>query len=201
MINKRLLSLTAAVTLVLGLTSLAMAGIPNPALSTASSGTGCIDITPGGNGPALSTPGLTITVTVLDGSSNPIPGYPFQDIWWTDPAMGSGVEMCQGGSVADANTNASGVTTISGSASGGGWTQGGVQVYLAGVAVGTPLLNIDVNSPDINGDLSVNLADLGNFATDFNDVNYNFRSDFNCDVTENLADVGKFATHNSETCP
>ena len=56
MINKRLLSLVAAGILVLGLSSLAMAGIPDPAASTASSGTGCIDITPGGKPGEATTP-------------------------------------------------------------------------------------------------------------------------------------------------
>jgi hypothetical protein len=204
MINKRLLSLVAVGILVLGLTGLAMAGIPDPNNSTAQSGSGCIDITPGGNGPTLANESLTISVTVVDGGGLPIPGYPFQDIWWDDNGNGD-IAMCQGGSVADVNTNAVGFTTISGAAAGGGWTQAGVRVYLAGVAVlGGPtsgLLGLDVNSPDINGDLKVDLVDLGAFAQDFNDPAYNFRSDFTCDGVENLADVGRFAIHNSEVCP
>lgn len=207
MINKRLLSLVAAGILVLGLTSLAMAGIPDPNNSTAQSGTGCIDITPGGNGPTLANEGLSISVSVMDASPSPglpIPGYPFQDIWWDDPGTGE-LSMCQGGSVADANTDGFGNTTISGAAAGGGWTLSGCRVYLAGVAVlGGPtagLLGLDVNSPDINGDLIVNLVDLGAFSQDFNNPAYNFRSDFTCDGIENLADVGRFAIHNSEVCP
>jgi hypothetical protein len=207
MINKRLLSLVAAGILVLGLTSLAMAGIPDPNNSTAQSGAGCVDITPGGNGPTLASDGLTIFVSVNDGSPAPglpIPGYPFQDIWWDDSGTGD-LAMCQGGSVADANTGALGNTTISGSAAGGGWTLSLCRVYLAGVAVlGGPtsgLLSLDVNSPDINGDLIVNLVDLGAFSQDFNNPAYQFRSDFTCDGLENLADVGRFAIHNSEVCP
>lgn len=205
MINKRLLSLVAAGILVLGLTSLAMAGIPDPDNSTAQSGSGCIDITPGGNGPTLGNEGLTISVSVVDAGGLAIPGYPFQDIWWDDNGNGD-LAMCQGGSVADANTDASGNTTISGSAAGGGWTQAQCRVYLAGVAVLGPaltngLLPLEVNSPDINGDLKVDLVDLGAFAQDFNNPPYDFRSDFTCDGVENLADVGRFAIHNSEQCP
>lgn len=204
MINKRLLSLVAAGILVLGLTSLAMAGIPDPNNSTAQSGTGCLDITPGGNGPTLANESLTIFVHVEDAGGLNIPGYPFQDIWMDDAGSGD-LAICQGGSVADANTGSDGNTTISGPIAGGGWTQSGVRIYLAGVAVlGGPtsgLLGIDVNSPDINGDLIVNLVDLGAFSTDFNDPAYNFRSDFTCDGLENLADVGRFAIHNAEVCP
>jgi hypothetical protein len=199
MINKRLLSLVAAGILVLGLSSLAMAGIPDPAASTASSAAGCIDITPGGNGPTLANELLTITVTVSDGA-NPIPGYPFQDIWWDDNGTGD-LAMCQGGSVADANTDGAGVTTISGAAAGGGWTLNQVRIYLAGVGITSGDLSLDVNSPDINGDLIVNLVDLGAFSQDFNNPAYDFRSDFTCDGIENLADVGRFAIHNSEICP
>lgn len=202
MINKRLLSLVAAASLVLGMTSLAMAGIPSPANSTAGSAAGCFDITPGGNGPTLGNEGLTISVTVVDGGGLPIPGYPFQDIWWDDNGNGD-IALCQGGSVADANTDGSGNTTISGATAGGGWTQAGVRVYLAGVPITSTgsLLAIEVNSPDINGDITVNLVDLGTFAADFNAPAYNFRSDFTCDGFENLADVGRFAIHNAEVCP
>lgn len=200
MINRRLLSLAAAGVMVLGLASLALAGIPDPTNSTASSGSGCIDITPGGNGPTLANEALTISVHVEDGTGTPIPGYPFQDMWWDDNNNGD-LAMCQGGSVADANTNGSGDATISGAAAGGGWTQNGVQIFLAGVSLNGPALGIDVNSPDINGDLVVNLVDLGSFSADFNNPAYNFRSDFTCDGTENLADVGRFAIHNAESCP
>ncbi len=200
MINKRLLSLVAAGILVLGLSSLAMAGIPDPGNSTASSGSGCLNITPAGNGSSLGAAGLTVTVTVIDGNTDPIPGYPFQDIWLDDDGSGD-IALCQGGSVADANTNAAGVTTISGPIAGGGWTQGGMQVYLAGVSLSGPALLIDVNSQDINGDITVNLADLGDFAGDFSNGSFDFRSDFTCDGTENLADVGGFASANGESCP
>lgn len=201
MMNKRLLGLIAAFVLVLGMTSLAMAGIPDPTQSTASSATGCFDMTPAGTGQTLGNEGLTISVTVVDGGNIPIPGYPFQDIWWDDNGNGD-LALCQGGTVADGNTNGSGFTTISGAAAGGGWTQAGVRVYLAGVPVtGSPALGIEVNSPDINGDIVVNLADLGDFAADFNDPAYNFRSDFTCDGAENLADVGDFAVANAQSCP
>jgi hypothetical protein len=202
MMNKRLLGLMAAFALVLGMTSLAMAGIPSPANSSASSATGCFDMTPAGTGTTLSNEGLTISVHVEDSANVPIPGYPFQDIWWDDNGNGD-LALCQGGTVADGNTNGTGDTTISGAGAGGGWTQAGLRVYLAGVPITSSgsLLGIEVNSPDINGDIVVNLADLGDFAADFNDPAYNFRSDFTCDGAENLADVGDFAIANAQSCP
>ena len=178
----------------------AWAGIPDPTNSTASSGSGCINITPGGNGPSLANEGLTISVNVQDAGGTPIPGYPFQDIWWDDNGNGD-LSMCQGGSVADGNTDGSGNTTISGAAAGGGQTQAGVQVYLAGVPLNGPVLLIDVNSPDETGDLVVNLSDIQAFSVDFNNPAYNFASDFTCDGVENLSDVSALAIHNGESCP
>jgi hypothetical protein len=44
------------------------------------------------------------------------------------------------------------------------------------------------NSPDINGDLSVNLSDVPDFAADFFG-DYDYRSDFNWDNVVNLSDI------------
>ena len=199
--NKRLLSLAVAGSMLLGLTSLAMAGIPDPVLSTASSASGTLLITPAGAGEILGDKGLTISVNVKDANGDDIAGYPFQDMW-VDGASPADIALCQGGSVADGNTNATGDATISGAISGGGWTQGGLQVYLAGVALAGPALTINVNSPDITRDLVVDLGDIGDFADDFINVNPNeFRSDFVFDGVLDLADIGEFAIHNGESCP
>lgn len=201
MINKRLLSLAVAGSMLLGLTSLAMAGIPDPVLSTASSASGTLLITPAGAGEVLGDKGLTISVNVKDANGDDIVGYPFQDVW-VDSAAPADIALCQGGSVADGNTNATGDTTISGAIAGGGWTQGGLQVYLAGVALAGNALTINVNSPDITRDLVVDLGDIGDFADDFINVNPNeFRSDFVFDNVLDLADIGEFAIHNGESCP
>lgn len=200
MINKRLLGLAAAGVLVLGMASIASAGIPDPALSAASGPSGCISITPAGSGSSLASKSLTISVTVNDGNGDPIAGYGFQDITWNSEVNGE-LAMCNGGSVSDGNTNASGQTTISGTAAGGGNTQNGVNVFLAGVKLAGAAILLDVNSADITGDLQVNLADIGEFSIDFNDPAYNFRSDLTCDGNENLADVGDLALANGQVCP
>ena len=60
---------------------------------------------------------------------------------------------------------------------------------------------LSVNSPDINGDLVVDLVDLGMFAGDYNNASYDFRSDLTGDGIENLADIGEFAMYNGDECP
>ncbi len=199
MINKRLLSLAVAGTMLLGLSSLAAAGIPDDTLSTATSAGGTVLVTPAGLGKTLAEKGATISVTVLDVNGNAIAGYPFQDIWVDDTGDGS-ISLCKGGSVADFNTDAAGATTISGAIAGGGFTQAGVQVYLAGTPLAGPALAIDMNSPDMNGDLEVNLIDIGIFGADFGGA-YNFRSDLVPDGVINLSDVGEFGVHLFEVCP
>lgn len=199
MINKRLLSLAAAGIMLLGLASLASAGIPDDTNSTATSGTGTVLVVPDGTGDTLGNKGLTISVNVRDVNDDPIAGYPFQDIWWDDPGNGD-ISLCQGGSVADFNTNATGDTSISGAAAAGGYTQGGLQVYLAGTPLTGPTLGIDVNSPDINGDLVVNLSDISLFAADLTGA-YNFKSDFVPDGVINLSDIGKLGVARGAECP
>ena len=110
------------------------------------------------------------------------------------------LNVCPGGSVADANTDNEGRTTISGALSAGGWTDDGLRVYVSGTPVGQNL-PIEVTSPDINADRQVNLSDVGLFATDFASGGYAFRSDFNFDQILNISDVGIFARHVGDQCP
>jgi hypothetical protein len=227
MFNRRLLSLTLALGLVLGLTSLASANIPDGTVSLATSGTGTLYIAPGGGGETLASVGATITVTVNATGPVPIANYPFQDIWVisvaTPPAdpladVGGYMIQCNGGSAADANTDVNGQATISGTIAGGGQvypsgTAGftaGLRVSLAGIPVtggaNNGILDIAVNSPDISTrpgtltNLKVDLGDIGPFSTDLKTV-YDFRSDYFDDGTINLADIGIFSVYIGDVCP
>jgi len=199
---KRLLSLAVAGLVAVGMTGLAMAGIPDLDNSTASSPAGCVSISVDGTGTAIGAAGMTVTVTVRDGNGDPVVGYPFQDVWLGDNAAGTEITLCNGGSTAAANTNASGVTTITGAIAGGGTTNvgngGGMQVYLAGVPLNGAGLPISASNPDLNGDLQVTTGgDLqpvpGGFANLYLNAGYDIEDDFNCDGTENLLDVTRFA--------
>jgi hypothetical protein len=116
-----------------------------------------------------------------------------------------GINLCQGGSTADANTDINGDTTISGTLNGGGWVQSGMAVYVSGNAItggtGAPF-GLDINSPDINGDRIVDLIDIGLFASDL--LVYAFRSDFvNPNVPPlviDLSDIGRFAAFIGVEC-
>jgi hypothetical protein len=199
---KRLQSLAVAGLVAVGMTGLAMAGIPDLDNSTASGGPGCVEISVDGSGTAMGAAGVTVTVTVRDGNGDPVVGYPFQDMWLSDDAGGTEITLCNGGSTAAGNTNASGVAFFTGSIAGGGTTNvglgGGMQVYLAGAPLNGPTLPLSASNPDLNGDLAVTSSgDLfpvpGGFANLYLNPVYDLEDDFNCDGTENLLDVTRFA--------
>lgn len=162
-------------------------------------GPSSVYITPAGTGPTLAARGATVTVEVRSFDDQPIEGYPLQDIVLGDSGNGD-LAVCPGGAVADANTDADGITTISGSIAGGGWTLEGVTVYLGGVPIAGAALPIDVNSPDVNGDRVVDLTDVGLFAASFGDDSA-LEIDFNHDGNVDIADFGLFAQHVGESCP
>ena len=196
-----MVSLSAAI--LLGLVNVAMADsrIPDPTKCSATSASGSINITPAGHGPALGELGLMIQITIVDPAGYPLPGFPFQDIWLDDAGTYE-ISMCPNGCVADANTDENGRTTISRIPCGGGSTMSGLRAIVIGEPItGTRPLDINVNSPDLNGDLVVNVLDLANLAMDYADPAYNFRSDMTCDGLENIADIGEFAMHYGELCP
>lgn len=196
--NKRLLSLAVAGSMLLGLTGVAYAGIPDEVESTASSAGGQVMITPEGQGGSLADAGATIDVVVRDQAGVPIPNYPLQDVWVGHPGLNE-ISLCQGGSSADFNTNALGETTISGVVSGGGYAQQ-TQVYINGTPLAGALLPVAMNSPDIDGSLTVNLADFSAFGVDYGTAA--FRSDYAAPFgVVNLADFAAFGQSYGEACP
>jgi hypothetical protein len=198
-------------------TGTAWAQAPDPILSHAT----CDDITPrsilsvpNGAGDAMEMARIygggfmdaTITVTLIDGNGMPVSGYPSEDIWLDvlDPGVGD-YTPCPAGNIADGATNALGQTTFSNTLSAGGSGSG------AQVMIGTwptpefpiPFAGGDLfhfNSPDINGDLQVNLSDIALFAGDYYGA-YNYRSDYYWDGVVNLSDIGFMAQGVGASCP
>lgn len=173
-------------------------GVGFPEITVTCEG-GDLYVTPGGTGPTLASRGATITVEILDANLEPIVGYPFQDVWVDDLSF-EGFAPCPGGVMADRNTDAQGITTISGRLSAGGWVEQGLYVFVAGVQAPGPDLPIAVNSPDIDGDRTVDIADVALFAFDYAN-GYAFRSDFTHDGQLSLADVGQMIAALGDACP
>lgn len=155
-------------------------------------------ISPGGGAPSLTEQGIVIHVEIMDCTYTPIANFPFQDIWVSDIGNGE-LNICQGGSVADANTGEDGQTTISGHIFGGDHTENGTMVYVNGLQVENGPLPLDFVSPDINGDLIVNLNDFSLFGMDYSTTAP--RSDLVHNGLVDLADFARFGQHYGEQCP
>lgn len=199
--NTRLsaLALAAAVLVVFssGADVVAESGVflPDPCFSAVSSASGTVLACPAGDGEALASKGLRISVTVKDAVDVPVSGIPAADFWvigCTDDLVLCGGSQSSG---ADSSTNAQGETTISGTIAAGGSDQ--LHVVVQGIVVGCPptCLPIDVKSPDQNADLAVDLADAALFATGYPPLPYRSESDLNGDNVVDLLDFALFHSH------
>jgi hypothetical protein len=166
-------------------------------------------IMPDGSGPTLDearlpyggTADATITLLLMDINYDPIPYYPREDIWLE--AEDEGLIICTGGSIADTDTDINGETHWTNPLRGGGASEALTVVKVNGSLVElTSGVRLNFNSPDINGDLVVNLLDVALFAEDFfNHPLFSFRSDFYRDGQINIADLGVFAQAIGAACP
>lgn len=199
-----------ACVLILVSAAMATAGVPDLALSSAStaySGAGAAVMfnIPNGGGSAFTAArdaggavDATITLTLVDGLGVVIANFPFEDMW-LESADG-GMAFCTGGTTADLNTDVAGQTQWVTPLAAGGSSQALTQVVISGAALTSGDLAINHNSADISGDGVVNLTDVPLFVNDFYGA-YNFRSDFSYDVLINLSDVVKMGTAIGAACP
>jgi len=170
-------------------------GIPDPCLSSVSSASGTVLACPAGDGETLAEKGLQISVTCRDGENLPIVAIPATDFWLI--GCNNNLTLC-GGSVssnADHVTDASGQTTISGTIAAGGSDQ--IMVVVQGIVIGCPptCLAIDVKSPDLTGNLVVDLADAALFATGYPPQPYRPESDLDGDGSVGILDYALLYQH------
>ena len=156
-------------------------------------------ISPGGLAPSLAEQGVAIEAVVwyVD-STYPCVNYPWEDL--TIGASGSGtLNFCGLYPVADSDTDEFGRVTLDGTPFGGGHDTAGIRVLIAGVPY-DEILPIAVNSPDIDGNLVVDIGDFALFGLDFGRDDA-FRSDFVHDGIVDIADFSLFGLHFGESCP
>ena len=160
----------------------------------------CVTIVPGGSGETFAATGITIRVHVFNSVMIPIPDIPAQDIVLYDPSLC----LCPGGNIADGPTDAMGMTTFSGTLSGGGFANQ-LQVYVQGILIGT--LPIQINSPDIGmaSPCAVDASDLAARATGrgslYGSGNYSLSMDFNEDGAIDASDLSFWAYARGMLCP
>lgn len=142
-----------------------------------------------------------VYLRVLDWNDNPVSNYPREDMWLE--SWDAGLVPCywSEGTQADVNTDSNGLTFWVAPLHAGGYSQALTAVMLNGDNVSYEGgLNLNFNSPDINGDGLVNIPDLALFAQNlFGD--YDFRSDLYRDGVINLSDVGRFTLGLGSACP
>lgn len=139
-----------------------------------------------------------ITLQLLDSV-----GVPYADYCRADMALDAisgGLAFCADGNLADSNTDANGVARFHGPLAGGGHSPGLLQVLVKATALTSAAgFRIRINSPDIDGDLQVDLTDVVLFTGDFFGP-YEYRSDFHRDGVINLSDVARMATSLGAGC-
>jgi hypothetical protein len=140
----------------------------------------------------------TITIVVLDHYGNPVPDFPREDIYLLSDD--GGMVPCMGGTRPDENTDFNGMSHWINPLHACGNSLGFCEVMIMGTVVNHPPLALRFNSPDINGDGSVNLMDVGLFSIPFYG-GYDFTADLHHDGVLNLADVSRLAQGSGVTCP
>ncbi|MDP6418125.1 MAG: hypothetical protein QF492_03735 [Candidatus Krumholzibacteria bacterium] len=198
---KRKLTFALAALLTMGIVSVALAGIPNSANSTASAANcGRFTIAPSG-AEDLSDNGYVISVTVLDIYGDPVVTLAATDLTLYNPQ----IVTCAGqASQADSGTDANGQATFSGTILGGVAGDGSTGVncndtdlYVLALDIvlnnGNPVC-VSADSPDLDGSLTVNVSDLAKFASDFNTGTSDPCHDYNEDGATDVADLGFFAS-------
>ncbi len=186
--------------LALGIVALAqpaLAQVPDPAMSTATSASGHILMSPGGGYESLADAGLTITVVINDSGGSPISGVAADRIR-LDSSNPADLVECAADNIADGATDGTGTTTFSGILFGGGFKQGDLRVYVDGVAIPS-VIDIEINSPDNDASLQVDIVDVVNFAADLA-LPTAFRSDLWRDDVTDIADISVFSSFFVDFC-
>jgi len=216
MFAKRRISAAVTTTLIMS-TGTVFAATPVPNNSSVSATfsqtyTGCyktgqlkrhVTIAPGG-AETLASAGITIDVVLRDAAGNPCANIPASDIRVDSPD----ITWCPGGNHPDGPTDASGMTTFTGTLCGGGCASQ-LTVYVGNVAFGT--VPVMTNSPDFAHqntspgfvDISDFVAFAGYFASNIcggGFGSYDICADYNEDGRIDASDLAYFASFLGASC-
>jgi hypothetical protein len=140
------------------------------------------------------------------------PEFPAEDIWlgfYESPTNVTGcldVSYYDNAFYADGDSDELGMVEWTLPWHGGGWSTGPVTIYIYGGPAmypdysELPPLPLRVNSPDISGDLVVDLTDVALFVQDLGGP-YHYRSDFCWDGVIDLSDIAIFVQGMGAVCP
>jgi len=177
----------------------------DPCQSESSCFFGTVVLCPAGDGDPLSG-AATIYVTVRDFGGTPIYLIPAADFWVT--GCNGGLNLCfgSGSSNADADTDTNGQTTISGAVRAGGCDNSLAVVVQGQILVDWPACSnyechsIEVRSPDVNGDLVVDIIDFATWGPYYQAAAFPPCYDFTWDGVIDIVDFSIFGQHFLHTC-
>jgi hypothetical protein len=159
-------------------------------------------VCPAGDGPSLQESGVAVTLR-LSAMGAPLANFPWQDLWLSADVADSRGPCGWAAVMPDAASDADGLMTISGAGVAGGHSVEGLVIYAEGMDTTeydppVPILRVRMNSPDIDGDGVVNLADVALFAQDM--LQYDVRSDLDPSGSVDLADLAVLTEHLGHHC-
>jgi len=144
----------------------------------------------------------TITLHLRDGNDYPVKYYPAEDLW-LESEFGGLMLPCPAGTIADFDTDDDGVTIWQLPLRSAGCNAPPEQLLI--MIAGSPLapgFDIHVNSPDLNGDGCVTLADIVLFVPYYmGTIPYDFCADFWWDGEYNVSDIVQLARGLGACCP
>ena len=144
----------------------------------------------------------TIVVTLTDVLANPVVGYPAEDLW-LESSLG-GVAFCGYGAIADGPTGPDGSTTFTAPLACGGHSDSvageRLDVSVNGYVRPGESVDILINSPDLNGDLEVDLSDTILFCGIYLGGAYDYAADYAYDGALNLSDLVLFSQALNAAC-
>jgi len=157
-----------------------------------------VTIAPNGAGETFAGTGITVRVFLKNCNGAPLVGVPAQEV----VIFNSALCICPGGNIADAATDANGMTTFSGTIRGGGCVES-LTIFADGVQLcNTPL---KTNSWDwIHSPCFVDAGDLAALSARLRSAvgqpNYSICFDWTEDGFIDSSDVASFASHLGEAC-
>lgn len=174
--------------------------------NAAAGGPATLLVVPDGSGPSFTqarrpdgTPVDATIALMLTDPCGPVPNFSRNDVWLE--STGGNFVPCIGGTIADNNSDASGLMRWVLPLHAGGNSPGPCVVVINGAPLYTmTTLDLHFNSPDLNGDRVVSLNDVALFAARYFGA-YAFAADLHADGHIDLADIPLLARSMGAHCP
>jgi hypothetical protein len=161
-------------------------------------------VCPLGDTPSFLEQGWWISIVVQHADGRPFPNIPASDFWLIDCDPLRDAVLCAGSAPpgADSTTNAAGMTTMSAGTLSAGGCASGMALAVMGLILqdrnngcSIKCVPIRLRSPDLNGDLVVDLTDISLFSRGYPPNAYDACCDMDLNGSVDLRDLSAIAGH------